>query len=331
MIFPILSGFQSIFRAPVTWCLFFLNFAVFVLTFTQAKQSQVALDNYLRDSTFSETQGLVFARYVQKHKDRYLASVVQLANQSVQPSGLDRRDLMGGIALRDNEFINHSDNLSDNIGDPVAFNWWRNQLARFKTVRDSDPSYELGVTTQNCDLEHWITYQFAHSGIAHFTGNMLFFLIFACSLESVIGGLGVLALYLLCGIAAAIFFTAMNDTSAIPLIGASGAISGLVAFFCVLFWRRGVRYVYFLFIPKKGYTGLVYLPAWITMVLWLLSDLAGLWSTPPELGGIAYSAHLGGELCGALAALIFIAIRKYRGLPILSERYSFEAASTTST
>ena len=329
MIFPILSGFQSFFRAPVTWCIFFLNFAVFILTFRPAQQSQIALENYLRGSAFTETQGLVFAKYVQAHKSRYIASVVRLADHSVQPSELDRRDILGGIALRDNEFINHSDNLSDNIGDPVAFEWWRNQLSKFKTVRDLDPTYQLGVTSQNCDFFHWITYQFAHSGIAHFVGNMLFFLIFATSLESVIGGLGVLVIYLLSGIAAALFFTSVSDASAIPLIGASGAISGLVAFFCVLFWRRGVRYVYFLFIPKRGYTGLVYLPTWITLVLWMLSDFAGLWSTPPELGGIAYAAHLGGELCGILAALIFIGLRKWRGIEVLPKRYLFEADAAT--
>src|ERR1019366_4294888 len=100
------------------------------------------------------------------------------------------------------------------------------------------------------------------------------------------------------------------------LIGASGAISGLMAFFSVLLWTKNVRYAYFLFVPRREFAGVVNLPAWITLVLWVLSDLAGHWSTPTELGGVAYSAHLGGELSGVVAALAFIAYRKMRNIPL---------------
>jgi membrane associated rhomboid family serine protease len=157
-----------------------------------------------------------------------------------------------------------------------------------------------------------ITYQFSHSGFSHFLGNMLFFLIFASTLEVMVGGLALLILYLCFGVFAALFFLVLSEVSAVPLIGASGAISGLMAFFCVLAWSTRVRYGYFLFLPRREFAGTVNLPAWITLLFWSLSDLAGLWSTPSELGGVAYSAHLGGELIGAIAALILVALRKAR-------------------
>ena len=319
MIFPLLAGFQSIFRAPVTWALFFLNLAVLIYTYVPAHKSQIVLENELRQSAYSQTQGLVFADYIKQNPTRYVASVVNLANRATEPGEVDGREILGGIAVRDNSFINHSGHLKDNIDDPIAFNWWKKKIAEFRRVRDADPSYQLGVTAAHNDLEHWITYQFVHSGVAHFSGNMLFFLIFGCSLEMIFGGLAVLVLYLLSGIAGAMMFMSVNHGSAIPLIGASAAISGIAAFFCIMLWTRPVRYIYFLFIPKRDYLGFAYLPAWITLALWMLSDIAGQWATPPGLGGIAYSAHVGGELCGVLAALILISLRKLRGQPVLPE------------
>ncbi len=319
MIFPLLAGFQSIFRAPVTWALFFLNLAVLVYTYVPAQKSQIVLENELRQPAFSQMQGLVFAHYIKSNPTRYLASVVNLANRAVEPGGRDGREILGGIAVRDNGFINRSTRLTDNIGDPIAFNWWKKKVAEFKSVRDADPSYQLGVTAAHNDLKHWITYQFVHSGVAHFSGNMLFFLIFGCSLEMIFGGLAVLVIYLMSGIAGAMMFMTVNHGSAIPLIGASAAISGIAAFFCVMLWTRPVRYIYFLFIPKRDYVGFAYLPAWITLVLWMLSDIAGQWATPPGLGGIAYAAHFGGELCGIAAALILLSMRKIRGQPLLPE------------
>lgn len=324
MIFPILNGVQSLLKAPITWLIFFLNLAVFVGTFNESERSQIALEDYIRDSAFSETQGLVFARYIEEHASRYPASLQVLAQKSLSSSENDRRQILGSMALRDNTFLANVSNLTDGPGDPVAFQWWQHKVKDLKEVRDAHPSYALGLTNENSDFVHWITYQFSHSGVAHFVGNMVFFLIFASSLELVVGSLGLLVIYLMSGIAAALMFLATSDASAIPLIGASGAISGIVAFFCALMWQRGVRYAYVLFIPRRGFAGIIYLPAWVTLGVWVLSDIAGQWATPPELGGIAYSAHLGGELCGVLAALILFGIRKFRGQPMLPNELPFE-------
>ena len=63
----------------------------------------------------------------------------------------------------------------------------------------------------------------------------------------------------------------------------------------------------------KGYTGIVYLPAWITLVLWLFSDLAGFLGTMQEFGGIAHTAHMGGQIAGVVTGLSIFFVRKYQG------------------
>ena len=269
MIFPILGGLQNFFRAPVTWLLFGLNLAVFLLTMNSAEDGQRRIESYIRDKTFTEEQGFVYAKYIESQHGRYPASLNFLSHQVLQSGDLSKRQLLAGLAMRDTEFMHEASHL-DVGGDQVALQWWRKSFNEMADVRDVHPSYGLGVTQTESDLAHWLTYQFAHSGVAHFVGNMVFFLIFASSLEGVIGSLGLLCVYLLSGIFAALSFSLLNEASAIPLIGASGAVSGVMSLFCVLMWNRGVRYAFFLLVPRRGYMGLIYLPAWLTLAMWFL-------------------------------------------------------------
>jgi membrane associated rhomboid family serine protease len=195
--------------------------------------------------------------------------------------------------------------------DQVLLNWWRDQLTQLLTSQSIQPSYNLGITSSNIEYSNWITYQFVHSGLSHFFGNMIFLLIFGCFLEPIIGSLAFLLGYLLSGMVAAGTFLLLSGVTAVPLIGASGSVSGIMAIFCVLFWKHPVRYIYFLFIPKRGYAGYVYLPGWITLCLWVLADLAGYLGTWGFFGGIAHSAHLGGELAGCLVGILVLTIRQF--------------------
>lgn len=311
MIFPILNGILSFRRTPVTWLLFSLNLIVFLSTWSASELSQAKLESFIKDDVFSLTQGIVFAKFIDENPHRYPATLQLIAHESLSKIDGDRRRLLGGMAMRDSLFLKNAVAFSETIhGDQVAFKWWKGKFAEAAELRELHPSYGLGVTQTDDGFERRLAYQFAHSGSAHFVGNMIFFLLFASSLELIVGGLGVLITYLFSGVFAALFFSLMNEASAVPLIGASGAVSGVMSLFCVLLWNRKVLYAYFLLIPKKGYAGLVLLPAWVTLVLWFLSDLAGYWATPSELGGIAYSAHVGGEICGALIGLILLGMRQ---------------------
>ena len=114
--------------------------------------------------------------------------------------------------------------------------------------------------------------------------------------------LRVLAFYLLCGVAAAMAQVFADPASAIPMVGASGAISGVMGAYLVLFPRVRV----FTFIPLGFYMTSVALPAWAMLVYWMvLQVFGGLASIGAEGGGVAFWAHLGGFIAGVVLVNLF--------------------------
>lgn len=157
--------------------------------------------------------------------------------------------------------------------------------------------------TQMRDLHGLITSMFLHGGWAHFIGNMVFLLVFGDNIEDAMGHVSYLLFYLLTGIAAGLAQTFLNPSSMIPMIGASGAISGVLGAYIVLFPQGKVRALVFF-----GYFGQVILvPAWVMIGIWfalqLFSGLASLGA--PDIGGVAFWAHVGGFVAGAVLVWLF--------------------------
>ena len=153
------------------------------------------------------------------------------------------------------------------------------------------------------DLHGLITSMFLHGGWAHIIGNMVFLLVFGDNIEDAMGHLSYLLFYLLTGIAAGLAQIVLNPSSTIPLIGASGAISGVLGAYIVLFPHGKVRALVFF-----GYFGQVVLvPAWVMIGLWfviqLFSGVASLGA--PDVGGVAFWAHVGGFVAGAVLVWMF--------------------------
>ncbi|MCA9880105.1 MAG: rhomboid family intramembrane serine protease [Thermomicrobiales bacterium] len=147
------------------------------------------------------------------------------------------------------------------------------------------------------------TSMFLHGGWSHIIGNMVFLYVFGDNIEDAMGHVQYLLFYLLCGIAAAALQIALDPTSAIPMIGASGAISGVMGAYLVLFPHGRVRALVFF-----GYFGQVILvPAWTMIGLWfglqLLSAFASLGASGE--GGVAFWAHVGGFIAGAVLVFLF--------------------------
>jgi membrane associated rhomboid family serine protease len=153
-----------------------------------------------------------------------------------------------------------------------------------------------------------LTSMFMHGGIAHILGNMLFLWIFGDNLENVLGHARYLGFYLLCGLLASLahvlFTVVLGDNPLIPSLGASGAISGVMGGYILLFPRRRVRVIMFNVITQ--------VPALVAVGLWfvlqLISGLGVLGSGSQE-GGVAYAAHIGGFIAGFLLIKIFAAGR----------------------
>jgi membrane associated rhomboid family serine protease len=155
------------------------------------------------------------------------------------------------------------------------------------------------------DLYTLVTSMFIHGGWLHIGGNMLFLWVFGDNVEDTMGHVRYLLFYLLCGIAAGLGQVVVDTGSRTALIGASGAISGVLAAYLVLFPRGNIRTVILL-----GFIPLIFLlPAWVLIGYWiLLQFVSGFLSLGAKtMGGseVAYFAHIGGFLAGLLLVWVF--------------------------
>ena len=153
---------------------------------------------------------------------------------------------------------------------------------------------------------HWYTplsSMFLHGGWLHLIGNMWFLWLFGNNVEDSMGHGRYLVFYLLCGLAAAAAQTLVNPNSAIPMVGASGAISGVMGAYIVLYPRVRVHMIIFLgfFITRAVVPAYVMLGYWF--VLQILGGLPSLGGD--DTGGVAVWAHAGGFLAGAVLILLF--------------------------
>jgi membrane associated rhomboid family serine protease len=144
------------------------------------------------------------------------------------------------------------------------------------------------------------TSMFIHGGFAHLAGNMLFLWIFGNNIEDVLGPLRFIAFYLVSGLAAHALHIASNPSSTIPTIGASGAISGLLGAYLIVYPRARILTLVFL----GFFVRIAVLPAFVIIIYWFLVQfILGLLSLGGEGGGVAWFAHVGGFLAGI--ALIY--------------------------
>ena len=144
------------------------------------------------------------------------------------------------------------------------------------------------------------TSMFLHGGLLHLAGNMLFLWIYGDNVEHRLGALPFLAWYLLAGIAATAFQTVFNLGSQIPMVGASGAISGVLGFYFIWFPHYTVRTLVFLF---PFFMGTINVPARIVLGIYLVLDNVLPFLFAASDAGIAHGAHIGGFIAGLAAAL----------------------------
>jgi membrane associated rhomboid family serine protease len=160
--------------------------------------------------------------------------------------------------------------------------------------------------TQSCVLgleRHWytpLTSMFMHGGWFHLIGNMWFLWLFGNNVEDSMGRFRYLAFYLLCGLAAAATQTFVSPSSIVPMVGASGAISGVMGAYVILYPRVRVHMLVILFV----FITRIAVPAYLMLGYWFLLQLLGGSAASGE-GGVAFWAHVGGFLAGAILIQLF--------------------------
>jgi membrane associated rhomboid family serine protease len=150
-----------------------------------------------------------------------------------------------------------------------------------------------------------VTSMFLHGGWLHIAGNMLFLWVFGDNIEDTMGHISFLVFYLLCGLGASALQVLVDTDSRVPMIGASGAISGVLAAYLIMYPHGRIRTILLIGIPI-----LVMVPAWGMIGYWIFIQFVNGFlslgvNTEETGGGVAYFAHIGGFIAGAALIWIF--------------------------
>jgi membrane associated rhomboid family serine protease len=148
--------------------------------------------------------------------------------------------------------------------------------------------------------EPWtlLSYMFLHAGWLHLLGNMAFLWVFADNVEDAFGYVGFAIFYVLCGVGAGLTHVLMQSNSHAPLVGASGAMSGVLAAYLLLYPKARIWILLFMRLPLK-------IPAWIILGGWLILQFVSLALEAPDAVAIAWWSHIGGFATGLILTVLF--------------------------
>lgn len=155
----------------------------------------------------------------------------------------------------------------------------------------------------------YITYAFIHADAFHLGGNMLFLWVFGDNVEDALGHVKFLVFYLLCAVGGAFLHGVILPSSEAPLIGASGAVAGVVSAYLILHPRVKLWVLILMRIPMR-------IPAWIPLVLWVAVQFLMLFTQTED--EISWPAHVGGIIAGAVLVLFL----RRKGVPLFDRNLS---------
>ncbi len=301
MIFPILRGFVSPHLAPLTVFLFAINLFVFLATYDEYERTDARMDELITDRAFLETQGSAFSVMISRDPAKFSRTLIELARKSYS-GDVESRKILGSLAIRNVEFMTQATDYEFG-GDEVAVADWRGKFKELKSLQFEHPSYLWGISRLKTQWVQFITYQFSHSGFLHLFWNMVFLLIFGMFIETKLGGSFVVVTYFGGGLLGAWIFSQLSGISSAPLVGASAAVSALIALVGFGWLSREKIRFFFWLLPAEGYFGFVALPSWLVLIVSLIPDVSGYLAASQDFGSVAYAAHLGGALWGFVIAM----------------------------
>lgn len=167
-----------------------------------------------------------------------------------------------------------------------------------KNLMGQDPMKKWGYIPKEPRVVTLFTYMFLHAGFLHLIGNMLFLYLAGCSIEDLWGRPVYIAFYLISGIVSAWMHALRFPDSITPLVGASGAIAGLMGAFALRLYKTKITFFYLLFFRPGTFQA----PAYVMLPLWFLQQL--FYAGVADQSEVAFHAHIGGFIFGAVVALL---------------------------
>lgn len=296
MIFPWPRVFFNRLDVNIVNILILANLVLFIIFFIDSESEKVK--SKLFSTSYSDLTAEYYFKFLNKNID-ITDNKKLLLQYDVKNS--THRALISSSALRDKNFIK---SLETTTWDQDSVRWthWKNMVNDYQDRIKEQTLFMLGLSHGNSKTLSWLTYQFSHMNLWHLISNMIFLFFIGYTLEAALGVVGFTLLYIFSGIAGGLFYLYFNPTTLIPMVGASGAVSGLISFYSFYFLNKNTRFYYFLS-PNENNHGYIYLPTFVIIPMYLVPDLASFASQIPGVSsGVAFSAHIGGALFGGLLA-----------------------------
>lgn len=177
---------------------------------------------------------------------------------------------------------------------------WLDSRERIEVLTESISSLDFGLVPDRFSVLSLFSHQFLHGGIMHLMGNMFFLVICGFAVEAAIGHRWFLGLYLLSGVAGGLGHMAFNWNSPTPLVGASGAISGVMAMYLAVFRFKKIEFFYWFFI----FVGYFRAPALFILPIYIGNEIYSYLTD--DYSNVAFMAHTGGFVAGGLAILLLL-------------------------
>ncbi len=179
---------------------------------------------------------------------------------------------------------------------------WRKKREELESILGEASIFQYAFFPSDPSIFTAFTHMFMHGDIGHLIGNMIFLFLFGYNLELLMGRTKMFTTYILSGLVAVTFFAITTDDKFIPLVGASGAIAGLMGGFAAWYGLKSIRYFYWVFVIFNY----VRLPAALVLFYWLAKELV---QDSMSDDNVAYMAHFGGLLGGAICVWLLKLIR----------------------
>ena len=179
-----------------------------------------------------------------------------------------------------------------------VFQQWQPTREHFLELLNKSVTLRYGLIPAKPGIINHLSYNFLHGSFSHLLGNMIFLLVLGFALERTLSRTVFLSMYLATGVLSGAFYVFMDPLSTTPTIGASGAISGLMGLYTLIYGLRRVNFFFYAIV----YFDYIKAPAIILFPIWLGHELYQLHSNPNT--NINYFAHIGGLLSGALAGIM---------------------------
>ena len=259
-----------------------------------SRKLERAVDTYV-DSGLPLLEGPAYEDYLQR-KIRFEGEdelVFEL--QRFQKLRAEDEDFWLAVSLlMDREFYQYLLQNRDVIWAPIdRVHWLEQRTLIEETYIQRLSAQQFGLIPAQLSLYTLVTYQFLHGGWGHIIGNLVFLFLLGFTVEKALGPGRFLLAYLVCGALSGVVFTVFSLGSYVPLVGASGSISGLMGMYVAIYGLQKIRFFYFLGVYFNYFRA----PALAILPVWLGKEIYDYWFAGAT--GVAYMAHAGGLLAGA--------------------------------